>query len=292
MRKIIIDPGYSSVKFAVLNGKKAKVKRERTVLAQLPSWGVSFDTLGVGNNGKEGMEWQGKRWLVGPPALNGLQLQVGKKELFYIVLPLYLQKLEAAEKAEEVIVCVSLADWDVTKILQQEVLVQVHPALPAKTKFLPQGLGIWLQAGRPKDCIVLDIGFNTVDVLPFQNGKPQKSLAFSISGAGLVSFLSLARRDDPREIAKALENGDEEMEKILKQHYLTWLEEKLNVRQEWQEIKELPRMYGGGGAYFVEGKKVKKVKNPELANVQGIVVYFLKGGVKNEKDYATTKHPI
>jgi len=266
MRTLVVDPGYSSVKWGFLVGRRMEIHKEPTILAEVPSFAQNWDS--IDENDDEAFEWQGKRYLVGPPGIGGLRLEITRENLLFIVLPFYLKRL--IQSTEKIFILLSLADFDLTEKIR-ELITEVVPG--AEIKFLPQGYGAWLLSGSA-DAAIFDLGFNTVDVIPFRGGKPEKSLAFSLSRTGLASFLSLVRKDDPHLIARRLEAGDPELSLLLKKHYWPWLLERIRTRPEWPAISSLPFFFAGGGAYFIPGSAGKKFKKPELVNVEGVLAFL------------------
>ena len=152
-------------------------------------------------------------------------------------------------------------------------------------KVLPQGVGIWVEAGMPAEAVVFDVGFNTLDVIPFRGGNPSKEAAFAVHGLGLVSFLVRLRKDDPRAICEKLEGGDRTLSGLIQKHYWDWVTLQVKARPEWQAIKDIKKVViGGGGANFVPKKAGQKVKAPETANVRGIARLVMNGAREAQKE--------
>ena len=150
--------------------------------------------------------------------------------------------------------------------------------------FLAQGLGVWIEGGAPGEAAVVDIGFNTVDVLIARNGKLVRELSFSLRECGLVSFLERVARDDPFRITRRLEEGDERLAALAREHYWEWLERQLSARSEWRRLGKNTRLvFGGGGARFIPRMdNATIVRDPELANVRGVARSILKS-LRQEK---------
>ncbi len=262
MRTLIIDPGYSSFKWAVVqNGRIREIRREPTVISEIPEWLPRID-FGVSEG--DNPEWKGKRYSVGLPALGGLKVPVDRQTLFELALPLFL-KHAGIEEGDHVVVLISLSDWDRVPVVNE-----VFRELGVEGRVIPQGVGIWIEAGAPRDAVVIDIGFNTVDVIPFRNGRVQKDAAFAMHGMGLVSFLTRIRKDDPNLLCERLEGGDGELRELIGKHYWQWVSRQIVSRPEWQAIREGKFVLGGGGAYFISREAGIRVKNPEVANVRGV----------------------
>ncbi len=262
MKTWVIDPGYSSFKVAYLeNGKVKKLFKEPSLLAEIPEW-CSFD---FGMEASNGIEWQGKRYTIGLPSVGGLEIPVNNPEtLYFIALPVFLLK-QGVSREDKVIVLMSLADWD----LKPKVL-ETLKEFTGEVKVIPQGVGIWFEAKAPQEASVVDVGFNTVDIIVFTSSKPEKNLSFSVKEAGIISFLSLMTKDDPKHTTSRLENCDEKLAQILKQNYWNWLKTRLNAFPQWKYAQSKRLIFGGGGARFIPGEAGIIVKEPEFANVKGI----------------------
>ncbi len=48
----------------------------------------------------------------------------------------------------------------------------------------PQGMGIWISAGKPDNAVIIDIGYNTVDIFAVKNGSPSRDYSKGIPGIG------------------------------------------------------------------------------------------------------------
>ena len=282
MRQLIIDPGYSAVKWAWVKGGEVHGPfREPTAVAEVPGWSLVVD----GPGGECGIGWRGNRYLVGDEALiSGLPLPtLADGFLYETALPLFLKKLTADERPDTVVVLISPADFALKDWIK-EVVEEVLPGV--KFMAMVQGAGVWVEAGRPESAVIVDIGFNTVDCIPVVRGNLRRELCFALKGAGLVSFLEKVERDDPFSLARRLEEGDERLASVVREHYWDWLERMLAARGEWRRRpSHVPLVFGGGGARFV--KKVKGarvVKDPETANVRGVAKLIQKtmGGEKHE----------
>jgi len=262
MKTFVIDPGYSSFKVAVLeNSKIRKIFKEPSILAEIPSW-ADFD---LGMSGNNGVEWRDKRYNVGLPGCSGLEIPVNNPETLYLTaLPVFLLR-QGIKQEDRVIVLMSLADW----VLKQKV-IETLKEIVSEVKIIPQGVGVWLEAKAPAECTIVDVGFNTVDVITFANSKPEKNLSFSAKEAGIISFLSLAIKDDPKHTTTQLESGDEELTRILKENFWNWLKTRLSAFPQWKYASSKKLIFGGGGARFIDRKVGMVVKYPEFANVAGI----------------------
>lgn len=271
----IIDPGYSNFKIARLSTKDKKYVTtiQPSIISEVPEWQSKY-LEGIGFSAC--VEWRNKKYLVGYLALMyGFSVPSfvpGWME--NLACPLFA--LSFCREADELYIMLSPADWDKKEKIQSN----LTEAGFKKINFAPQGIGIWLDVGCPKNSVVIDIGYNTVDVLFTIDGKPIRELCFALRECGLVSFLEKLTKDDPIRLARRLEEGDPDLREKAKNYYYPWLLQKLDSRSEWR--KRSPKqilVFGGGGARFLPDNIPEKhviPKNPELANVRGFVKYLIK----------------
>ena len=291
MRVYVVDPGYGNFKIAkiTVNPEAGRIQtsfsKVPSAVSEIPEWSDSLkntlrDTLAV--------SVYNRNYIVGKEALScGVPIPTltpGWLENFGI--PVFVKAFCA--DFDRLYILLSMSDWD----KKDTIISRIREIFPEKTSdqifFLVQGSGIWVEAGRPGDAVVLDIGFNTVDVLVTRyrtverNGRTVKvpfiprELCFSLKEAGLVSFLEKASKDDPFRIARLLEGGDEYLTRLAREHYFEWLKTRFFARSEWRgvagEIRHL--VIGGGGAFFVEPEredfKITIVREPDMANVKGM----------------------
>jgi len=269
--KLCLDPGYSAFKFALVVQGNLQTWKEPTVVSLVPSFQSAMD--GVEPDDSAVVEYQGKKYLVGSDAVSGLRIfQEDDFEFLYKqALPLFLLKLKKwlnplQEKLHVLALTVSPADF----YRREEILSIVKEIFPeVKVKLFPQGLGAWVLAGMPPDAVVIDIGYNTVDLLPFQSGKFQKEHCRSFKGAGVVSFLKNLSFDDPHNLVELLEQGDQKIKETLTKHYPDYLASTVQPHVSGSRV-----ILTGGGALFVpRGSLPFKhviVKDPVFANVRGV----------------------
>ena len=92
--KVVIDPGYSAFKFALVVQGNLQTWKEPTVVSLVPSF--SAELSGVEPDDSCSVVWDGKKYLVGSDAVSGLRIfQEDDFEFLYKqVLPLFLLKLK------------------------------------------------------------------------------------------------------------------------------------------------------------------------------------------------------
>lgn len=270
----IIDPGYGNFKLARLNPDTGDflITVQPSIISRVPDW--EYEKLnGVGKSAC--IEWKGERYLVGNIAMTyGLAIpSLTKDWMVNLACPLFA--LSFCSDTKKIYVMLSPSDWE----LKPEIEKSLKEAGFETINFMAQGTGIWLDAGAPKNAIVIDIGFNTVDVLMVLNGSPVRELCFALKECGLVSFLEKLTKDDPVHLARRLEEGDEILADKIKNYYFKWLFEKLNARTEWRKKPlGVKLVFGGGGALFLPDdlRKASTVpKDPVIANVRGLTRYLI-----------------
>ena len=294
----VVDPGYGNFKiaklFVNLSSGRMQVSFDKipSAISEIPEWS---DTLKNSLKDSLSISVQGKSYVVGKDALScGVPLPTltpGWLENFGI--PVFTKAF--CYDFDRLYVLLSMSDWNKKDLIA----LRIREVLPERDHsnvfFLIQGSGIWIEAGTPGDVIVLDIGFNTVDVLVARyktvekNGKLirvpfiPRELCFSLKEAGLVSFLERASKDDPFRIARFLEGGDEYLTQLARKYYFDWLKSRLFARSEWRvvasDIKSM--VIGGGGAFFVDPEQEKEFKitivpNADIANVKGVTKIVVK----------------
>lgn len=268
--KAVIDPGYSAFKFALAAQGNLLTWKEPTLVSLVPDFQSAMD--GVEPDDSCLVEHQGKKYLVGSDADAGLRVfQEDSFEFLYKrVLTLFLKKLLKRLKPDEKLNTLALTVSPADFYRKEEILTTVKEVLPdVQVRLFPQGLGAWLLAGMPSDCVVVDAGYNTVDLLPFHDGKFQKEHCKSFKGAGVVSFLKQISYDDPHNLVKTLENGDRKIRETLVKHYPDYL---ASILQPYLSARAI---FAGGGALFIPRGtrlpfKYAVVKDPVFANVKGV----------------------
>ncbi len=57
-------------------------------------------------------------------------------------------------------------------------------------KVMPQDIEVWLDGGKPNNAVVLDVGYNTINVFVIGNGKPNPSYSKGFIDAGVCIITS------------------------------------------------------------------------------------------------------
>jgi len=190
---IAIDLGYSSSKVAY----KDKIAKFPTAISFATDIGTAY--------GEENIyEFEGDRYHVGKEAADSEAFTTSEYKFLYKFAPLLifhiLSKFEKADLDEPIIVKTGLAivDWAkkdefVERISNIEVngkTIRVQPVL------IPQGAGCavdWTYYNNdseyPDKLTVVDIGYNTINLVHFEEGKPQRKNMKSYPGHGVSSII-------------------------------------------------------------------------------------------------------
>jgi len=172
------------------------------------------------------------------------------------------------------------------EIYEQEVMV------------FPQGMGIWVASGKPDNAVIIDIGYNTVDIFAVKDGSPSRDYSKGFPGIGTCILSSkIAQYISSKfngmfipelEANKYLQN---KKAKILRQNIdlSEFIEDKkadyadtiINAILTSPEIKNIIDktdnfIIAGGGAYYIPTDFKSKYNitipdNPEYANVIGFL---------------------
>jgi len=191
--QIAIDLGYSSSKVAYLNK-----------IAKFPT-AISFATDVGASYGEENIyEFEGDKYHVGKEAADGEAFTTTEFKFLYKFAPLLifhiLSKFEKADLDKPIVVKTGLAivDWGkkdefIERITNIEVNGQHIEIIPV---LIPQGAGCavdWVtnnnEGEYPDKLVVIDVGYNTVNLLGFTDGKPQKKDMKSYPGHGVSSII-------------------------------------------------------------------------------------------------------
>ena len=230
------------------------------------------------------IEWNGKKYLVGKEAvLRGLPELPKQNEFIKTILPLFV--LKYGNKFDRIHVLISPRDWHLKKEL-----IDILSFAKGEVKVYPQGIGPWILAGCPKDCIVFDIGFRTVEVIVVSSWVIRRDLSFALE-TGIGSFAGKIVADTPFNIAEGFIKKDSRFERI-KRDYWIYLFNQLDSVRIFKDVynHSIPVILSGGGAYLhefipdnIKPKKIKVIKNPEFANINGLIKLLKQQEVKNEK---------
>ncbi|AEH45780.1 hypothetical protein Thein_1925 [Thermodesulfatator indicus DSM 15286] len=311
MKVLVFDPGYGDVKCALVDtvsGEEPRLFKFPTLVARARG-GLDF------GEGSGEIFWAGEKWLVGEEAARAGRVVSTTTDGFlerYLPLLLVRALLESGDKegVDEVVIAVSLHDWPRREVFERAAgrLMVNDRSYSHRVRLIPQGYGIWLETLSPWDGIVVDIGFRTVDVLVFVDGKPDGRRSFGVAGMGVVDFISEAAKIlsakarvefSPGEVAHFLQEGNPVfrrfgVEEELKSRAGEWsarLWTSLIAKEDFSRAMALLGrvvIAGGGARFFVKPDEETAVdmqvldEEPEFANVRGFALRLLEGGGEEE----------
>ena len=154
-----------------------------------------------------------------------------------------------------------------------------------------------------QNLLVIDIGFNTVDVLGVVNGRPSKEWSGMLESSGICKVCEELKNhlqkefnfNLPEQVVKDIFQKDQVSLygatkdlstpiRKAKEAYSDWLSREVNSR--WDDfLKRADKLIiAGGGAYFVDDLKQRYPKefvfvpdNPEYSNARGFLKFGLAG---------------
>ena len=190
---IAIDLGYSSSKVAY----KEKIAKFPTAISFATDVGTSY--------GEENIyDFEGDKYHVGKEAADSEAFTTSEYKFLLKFAPLLifhiLSKFEQADLDEPIIVKTGLAivDWNkkdefIERISNIEVNGKNIEIIP---QLIPQGAGCavdWTYYNNdgeyPDKLTVVDIGYNTINLVNFENGKPVRKNMKSYPGHGVSSII-------------------------------------------------------------------------------------------------------
>jgi plasmid segregation protein ParM len=301
MKKLAIDVGYSSTKVKY-DGKLHKLQSA-----------ISFATdLGIDYGEDDVVKYKEETYYVGDAAV-GLETftttDFGFKSNFDPMIVYHvLKKLNLVEDAKnnniKLYLTLALADWKhkdtYLEIFKTFDIDDIQLGFNDIT-LLPQGAGAYMayvgkKGAHPVSAAVIDIGFNTINFLVYENGQPKRAHSKGYSGHGVSSIL--------RPFATYLEStfnmpfGEAEALKIFMQgKFIFNGNDQIQVQKKIHELKAqfVKKLFNsvltgekkilatsevvllaGGGCYLLEGinfpPNVTLTEKPyEFANIVGVI---------------------
>jgi plasmid segregation protein ParM len=307
-----LDVGYGDV--------KAVYQRDGVLETLRFPTAISYAERGVGELSAfaedEEYEYRGKKYLIGKEALFGA-FSTRSFEFMKRYSPLFVfkavKKIQA--KTGEVVTDIAMGlplsyytDANVKELVPLLERIEVgRTVLELNVRFYPQGLGVLAdyrltQAGdvnrqTDRDMLIIDIGFNTVDVIAVERGRIVKGESDTLERHGVSKIsLTLAREIKSR---MQLDLSEQESKDVLRcgrirvygaerdlseliresaEKYMDWLIQE--VRSKWTaRIQRAERVIiAGGGAYYLEEHVPAEYRplihipdRPEYANARGFL---------------------
>ena len=292
MNILVSDVGYGDTKYIFLrNGNEIRGKIPTLVAPVMKS----LSELGEHSSFCYG----GRNYLVGPEAkFASYVIPTTTSDFLPSYSPLLiariLKELDNPDGLDLLVVSLSLKDWRMKCEIEQVMggFTVSNRTYSQEVKVFPQGLGIWVECGRPEDVAIVDIGYNTIDVPVFMSGRINRELSFAIAGMGTTAFISEITdfintrfKEDftPNEICHFMQTESPYFKKLgiadeIKSRSVEWFSdvwERLNSRPAFRKVvKHMEIIIAGGGARFAPGSTLEanvKVhdRDPEFANVTG-----------------------
>ncbi len=307
-----LDVGYGDVKAVYQHAGVLEMLKFPTAIA--------YAERGVGELSAfaqdEEYEYRGKKYLIGKEALFGA-FSTRSFEFMKRYSPLFVFKAvkKIHEKTGAVVTNIAMGlplsyytDENLKELVPLLERIEVgRVVLESKVRFYPQGLGVLAdyrlsQAGdvnrqTDRDMLIIDIGFNTVDVIAVERGRIVKGESDTLERHGVSKIsLTLAREIKSRmqldlseqESKDVLRQGKirvygaqrdlSELVRELAEKYMDWLIQE--VRSKWtariQRVEKV--VIAGGGAYYLQEHIPEEYRplihipeRPEYANARGFL---------------------
>ncbi len=288
---LVSDIGYGDTKYILLRDGEEFRGKIPTLVAP-----VMKNTMDVGEDSS--LCYGGRHFLVGEEAKFANQvIPTTTRDFLPLYSPLLVSQILRKHEVPGIdllVASLSLKDWglkqDLMKALENfTVSGQSHSQ---EVEVFPQGLGIWVECGRPDDVAIVDIGYNTVDVPVFVDGRINRGLSFAIAGLGTTAFISEITdyvnsnfKEDftPNEICHFMQTDNVYFRKLgiedeIRTRSMDWFGyvwERLTSRSTFRKVmKHMEVMIAGGGARFASSDLLEPnvrilETDPEFANVRG-----------------------
>jgi len=290
------DIGYSYVKYA-FGQKKGKF-----VSAVTPVDVVRDNSIG----NKTSCSFNGKDYFVGERALRLGDVLLTRTESFLVdYSPLFIYEIlkrESIQKVDTLCLSLSIAEFkskystleDSCRQFIVDGVLQEHT-----TKVFPQGFGIWAYCERPRNAVVVDIGFNTIDVLGIENGEVNPEYCFGYKDIGVCIIASVVSDWVNKNFDGAFLSEMEANEILVNKGKFSFFRRRFDVSDileakkakytqnilgavfKYPKLKDFLKkvdafIIAGGGAYFIDEKLKERYgiyipEEPEFSNVVGFL---------------------
>ena len=301
MSILTIDTGYSYIKYAYEKKEKDKqfYGKNKFITAVCP---VEVDSLSIGD--KSSVRYNGKDYLVGEKALYKSNVLPTRSDDFLTTYaPLFIHKIVEENNLSPDLVTLSLSIGEFKK--KYKTLESVCQSFTIndtvynfRTEVYPQGLGIWKYAGSPSNAIILDIGFNTVDILSIIDGRPVPEFSAGYADMGVCEIASTVAEYISANIVgsyipeisviqvvaagkfkyKRQEYDVSDLINSKKKTYTKRIFDVLSKSPKFKTVFDRIDTFiaAGGGAYFIDDDLKKQYgftipDKPEYANVLGFI---------------------
>ena len=292
-----IDVGYSFVKYAY--SFDGDIVKDKFITAVAPAEG--FDP-GIGV--KSSVVYKSTEYVVGEKALYMAKVLPTRSKDFlenYTPLLLYEALKRKNVSPDVVIFSVSIADFKDKALSIKNACESFEvngEVFRFDVKVYPQGLGIWQYTGSYSNALILDIGFNTIDVLAVLGGEVVPELSGGYSDMGVCEIASdvaeyissnITKDYVPElSVIKILADGkfkymrrEYDISDIVNLKKKEYTKRVFDIFSGSQKLKTLldkvdTLIVAGGGAYFLDEDLKKSYgiitpKDPEYTNVLGFI---------------------
>lgn len=303
---LAVDTGYSYVKYAYKSiedtvGETVEPVKKGKFITAVATVDATGD-LGIGE--KASVEYEDEHYLVGDLALNRSSLIPTRSETFLVrYSPLLIHNILKQSKVQPDFLVVSLSLAEFAR--KRDALKKACSSFKVDDKVysfdvevMPQGLGIWVYAGQPNNAMIIDIGFNTVDIVTVLNGKIRPEFCVGYKDLGVceiadavsnylnskyngVHIPELALIDVLNSGKYSFERKTYDISDIIEKkkrgytdRIFTLIKNSTKVGNIFDKVDEV--IVAGGGAYFVDNGLKEKYRftvaeEPEFANVLGFL---------------------
>lgn len=311
---LAVDTGYSYVKYAYKTIDPATgevitpLKKGKFIAAIAPL----DEVAGYGVGDSKAVEYNGDRYLVGKDALLSRSVLPTRGDDFLVKYsPLMIHEIIKREGVNPNLLVVSLSIAEYAKkrneLKESCSNFQVGDKIYAfDVEVLPQGIGIWEYAGRPESAMIIDIGFNTIDIVTILDGRPAGEYSMGFKDMGVceitnaissyinskfpgyfvpeIALVKIVKDGQLRINRKNYDIRDviEKKRKGYTERIFTTIKTSPKLSTIFDSVDQV--IVAGGGAYFIDEDLKEEFRftvldEPEFANVLG----FLK---KVEASYA------
>lgn len=291
---IAIDLGYSTSKISYMG----KVVKFPTAVAFASDIGISYGDEDV-------YEFEGEKYYVGKEAADSEAFATLDYKFLNKFAPLLiyhiLHKFEKHKLSTPITVNTGLAivDWDKKDEFKERIqtITVNNETINIKVNLIPQGAGCaidYVKQDYPDKLSVIDIGYNTINLIGFNDGKPSRKDMKAYPGHGVSSIIKpftsymenkFKMTFSEQEAIQVFVKGyfkfngadqPEVSEKIthLKKQFVTKLFQSILVNDKKQLAMADVVLIAGGGAYMLEDitfpPNVEFVQKPyEYSNARG-----------------------
>lgn len=293
-----VDTGYSFIKYAYKDNA-GSVRYDKFITAVAPA---ETDDPGIGR--KSSVRFNRGEYLVGEKALyKGNVLPTRSNDFLTTYSPLFLHKIVEDRGLYPDLITLSLSISEFrakSAVLKQACgsFVINDTVFSFRVKVFPQGLGIWKYVGSPENAVIIDIGFNTIDILSVIDGQPVPELSAGYTDMGVCEIASAVSEHLSANIVKSYvpevsvvqvlaagrfkykrrEYDISGLIEAKKETYTKRIFETISKSSKLRTVLDRIDTFivAGGGAYFIDDDLKKSYgfvvpDKPEYANVLGFV---------------------